>query len=99
MHDPLRGPGVADVVGGDHADAQRLRLRQHVAVAVRLGGVEVALHLQVDAVAPEHVDERRQIGARRGARQRDQPARVRRQQIARRVERIGLLLARSLWRP
>ena len=98
VHDPPRGRGVADVVGRDHADAERLRLRQHVAVAVRLVGVEVALHLQVDAVAPEQVAQRRQIGARRRARQRGEPARVRGEQFGGRVDGIGLVLARS-WRP
>ena len=92
MHDPLRGRRVAGVVGRHHADAERLRLRQHVAVAVGTGGVEVALHLKVDAVAPEDVAERGQIGARRGAGEHGQPARVRGQQIGGRVQRIRLLL-------
>ena len=88
MHDSLQGRRVADVVGGDHADADRVGLGQHVAVPVRPGGVEVALHLQVDAIAPEHVGERRQIGARRGARQHGETGRVRGQQIRRRVDGI-----------
>ena len=48
---PLRRRGVADVVGGDHADAERVGLRLGGARAVRLGRVEVALRLQEDVRA------------------------------------------------
>ena len=75
--DPLlRRRGVADVVGGDDADPVRGRLRRGGARAVRLGRLQVALRLEEDVARAERVDQRRQIRARRRARERDQPGRV-----------------------
>ncbi len=53
VHGALGGRCIAHVVGGDDADPVRARLLHGGAPGVCLGGVEVALGLEIKPVAPE----------------------------------------------